>query len=211
MLKTRRYGYDGKGQAWVGRARSGRSWASVGEEPAVAESGVYFVAEFSVIVARWEDGRHIFWDSRRTSIDTASFAVRLFPCGAAVAVQIAEARGAALRIAEALGHVGVLTVEFFASPRPARQRDRAARSQQRALDDRGRTHLAIRAAYPRHLRPSARRHGPDAGRATMDNLIGDEVERWPGSGREPGAHLHLYGKGAARPGRKMGHVTKVTR
>ena len=50
----------------------------------------------------------------------------------------------------------------------------------------------------------------DRKRREMDNLIGDEVDRWPELLAEPGAHLHLYGKGDARPGRKMGHVTRVT-
>ena len=64
VLKTRRYGYDGKGQAWVREAgQAEAAWDSIGREPAVAETGIAFAAEFSVIVARWADGRTAFWDS----------------------------------------------------------------------------------------------------------------------------------------------------
>ena len=82
VLKTRRYGYDGKGQAWIHSAsESASAWAAIGEEPAVGEAGVNFLAEFSVIVARWADGRHAFWDSPATSMRAESSAAR--PCPAA--------------------------------------------------------------------------------------------------------------------------------
>src|SRR5207237_3601114 len=64
VLKTRRYGYDGKGQAWSWSRRDEESaWAAIAEEPAIAEAGVDFFAEFSVLLARWAGGRHAFWDS----------------------------------------------------------------------------------------------------------------------------------------------------
>ncbi|HUP67902.1 MAG TPA: 5-(carboxyamino)imidazole ribonucleotide synthase, partial [Sphingomicrobium sp.] len=116
VLKTRRYGYDGKGQAWIrDPADAEAAWRAVGEEPAVAESGVAFTAEFSVIVARWADGRHCFWDSAQNEHGQGILRRSTVPCSDACAVQVEEARGASLRIAEALDHVGVLTVEFFAS------------------------------------------------------------------------------------------------
>src|SRR5206468_10581260 len=116
VLKTRRYGYDGKGQAWTHSADAAAdAWAAIGEEPAVAEAGIDFVAEFSVIVARWRDGRHSFWDSPENGHRDGILRRSSVPCGEAVASQVPQAREAALAIAEALGHVGVLTVEFFAS------------------------------------------------------------------------------------------------
>ena len=153
--------------AMTARARPGSARAGRGATPPGTRSArsrrspkpaVDFVAEFSVIVARWADGRHAFWDS------PAERAWRRHPppldrarAATPSRSQVAEAREAALRIAEALGHVGVLTVEFFATRRrPDGQRDRAARPQQRPLDDRGRGHLAVRAAHPRDLRPAAR-------------------------------------------------------
>src|SRR5215213_8139050 len=64
VLKTRRYGYDGKGQAWIRSDDEAQSaWETISGEHAVAEAGVRFDAEFSVILARWAAGRHAFWDS----------------------------------------------------------------------------------------------------------------------------------------------------
>jgi 5-(carboxyamino)imidazole ribonucleotide synthase len=116
VLKTRRYGYDGKGQAWIRDAAGAEAaWKAIAKEPAIAEAGVDFVAEFSVIVARWEDGRHAFWESPQNEHEGGILRRSTVPCSDPVAVHVAEARDATLRIAEALGHVGVLTVEFFAS------------------------------------------------------------------------------------------------
>ena len=89
--------------------------SAIGEEPAVAEAGVDFAAEFSVIVARWADGRQCSGTRPRTSIATASSAARRVPCSDRDRRQVPKRAQPTLRIAEALGHVGVLTVEFFAS------------------------------------------------------------------------------------------------
>ena len=213
VLKTRRYGYDGKGQAWI-RAESEceACWQAIGEQPAVAESAVNFDAEFSVIVARWADGRHAFWDSPVNEHREGILRRSTVPCTALVARQVDEARGAALRIAEALGHVGVLTVEFFASKDGPLVNEIAPR-----VHNSG--HWTIEGAetsqFEQHIRavcglPPGSTRLVSTG-ATMDNLIGEDVDRWPELVAEEGAHLHLYGKGEARPGRKMGHVTRITR
>jgi len=116
VLKTRRYGYDGKGQVWIrSEGEAATAWAAIGEEPAVAEAGIDFLAEFSVILARWADGRHAFWDSPRNEHEGGILRRSAVPGGEAIAPQVDEARTAALAIAEALGHVGVLTVEYFAA------------------------------------------------------------------------------------------------
>ena len=117
VLKTRRYGYDGKGQAWIrspDQAATARD--TIRSEPAVAEAGVEFDAEFSVIVARWADGRTTFWDSADNVHREGILRTSTVPPRAVIAAQVEEARAAAARIAEALGHIGVLTVEFFAGP-----------------------------------------------------------------------------------------------
>jgi 5-(carboxyamino)imidazole ribonucleotide synthase len=115
ILKTRRWGYDGKGQAWIRtEGEAARAWTAIGEEPAVAEAGVDFAAEFSVIVARWGDGRTALWDSAQNEHGDGILRRSTVPCSDAVAIQLAEAREATLAIAAALDHVGVLTVEFFA-------------------------------------------------------------------------------------------------
>ena len=213
VLKTRRYGYDGKGQAWIRSAHDAEgAWAAIAEEPAVAEAGVEFRAEFSVIVARWADGRHAFWDSPENEHREGILRRSTVPCSDSIAPQVAEAREAALRIAEALGHVGVLTVEFFAAENGPVVNEIAPR-----VHNSGHWTIegAVTSQFEQHIRaicglpPGSTALTGD--RATMDNLIGEEVNDWPQLVAEAGAHLHLYGKNEARPGRKMGHVTRVTR
>ena len=213
VLKTRRYGYDGKGQAWIrGPAEAASAWVTIGEEPAVAEAGVDFSAEFSVILARWADGRHAFWDAPRNEHEDGILRRSTVPGGDLVTPQVEEARAAALRIAEALGHVGVLTVEFFASADGPLVNEIAPR-----VHNSGHWTIegSVTSQFEQHIRaicdlpPGVT--GLTRGSAVMENLIGDEVNRWPELIAERGAHLHIYGKGEARPGRKMGHVTRVIR
>ena len=211
VLKTRRYGYDGKGQAWIRAEGDGEAaWEAIGREPAVAESGVAFDAEFSVILARREDGGHAFWDSAENAHRDGILRRSTVPASDFVLSQIGEARDAAIRIAEALGHVGVLTVEFFASAQGPVVNEIAPR-----VHNSG--HWTIEGAetsqFEQHIRAIC---GLPLGstaltgqRVTMDNLIGDDVAAWPRLAAEPGLRVHLYGKGEARPGRKMGHTTRV--
>jgi 5-(carboxyamino)imidazole ribonucleotide synthase len=211
VLKTRRYGYDGKGQAWIrSPGDAAAAWSAIGEEPAVAEAGVDFAAEFSVIIARWADGSHAFWDSPENEHGEGILRRSTVPCSERVAVQVAEAREAALHIAEALDHVGVLTVEFFASESGPVVNEIAPR-----VHNSGHWTIegAVTSQFEQHIRAiCGLPPGPTGliGRgAIMDNLIGAEVNRWPELVAEPGAHVHIYGKGEAHPGRKMGHVTRV--
>lgn len=213
VLKTRRYGYDGKGQAWIRSADEAASaWNAIGQEPAVAESGVEFIAEFSVILARWEDGTHAFWDSPQNEHGEGILRRSTVPCSDEVAVHVEEAREAALRIAEALGHVGVLTVEYFASADGPVVNEIAPR-----VHNSGHWTIegAVTSQFEQHIRAicslPAGVTGLTRGHAVMDNLIGPDVKRWPELVGERGAHVHIYGKGEARAGRKMGHVTRVIR
>ena len=122
LLKTRRYGYDGKGQAWIRSAEQAETaWSAIGREPAIAEAGIDFFAEFSVVLARWADGGSACWVSPENEHRDGILHRSTVPCGDRVGAQVAEAREAALGIAEALGHIGVLTVEFFASGDAATQ------------------------------------------------------------------------------------------
>ncbi len=213
VLKSRRYGYDGKGQAWLREPDDAESsWQSIGEQPAVAEAGIAFDAEFSVLVARWEDGRSVFWDSPENEHRGGILRRSIVPGGAAIEPHVARARAAALAIAETLEHVGVLTVEFFATPEGPLVNEIAPR-----VHNSG--HWTIEGSetsqFEQHVRaicglPPGSTALTGAA-ATMDNLIGDEIHGWPELVAEPGTHLHIYGKGEARPGRKMGHVTRVAR
>jgi 5-(carboxyamino)imidazole ribonucleotide synthase len=213
VLKTRRYGYDGKGQAWVhSRRDEPEAWAAIGEEPAIAEAAISFEAEFSVILARWADGRHAYWDSPRNEHEGGILRRSTVPGGDLVAPQVEEARAAALRIAEALNHVGVLTVEFFASgdgPLVNEIAPRVHNSGHWTIEG------AVTSQFEQHIRAicdlAPGLTGLTRGGAVMENLIGAEIGRWPELAAERGTHLHIYGKGEARPGRKMGHITRVVR
>lgn len=213
VLKTRRYGYDGKGQAWIrSPAEADDAWDAIAREAAVAEAGVDFSAEFSVIVARWEDGRTSFWDSPDNVHREGILRTSTVPSGDAIAAQVEEARKAAGAIAEALGHVGVLTVEFFASAHGPVVNEIAPR-----VHNSGHWTIegAITSQFEQHIRaicglPPGSTELAGAS-ARMNNLIGDEVLAWQDLLSDPTAHVHIYGKGEARPGRKMGHVTRVVR
>ena len=211
VLKTRRYGYDGKGQAWIrSTGEVEAAWDAIGREPAVAEAGVDFAAEFSVIVARWADGRTTFWDSPDNVHRDGILRTSTVPSSAVIAAQVEEARAATAGIAEALGHVGVMTAEFFASADGPVVNEIAPR-----VHNSG--HWTIEGAFTsqfeQHIRaicglpPGSTELAAESVR--MENLIGPEVGEWEKLLADPHAHVHIYGKGEARPGRKMGHVTRL--
>jgi 5-(carboxyamino)imidazole ribonucleotide synthase len=211
VLKTRRYGYDGKGQAWIRSAgEAAAAWDAIGHEPAVAEAAVKFDAEFSVTVARTGDGKTRAFPLARNHHEGGILRTSTVPAGPPIEAMASEAIAAATAIAEALGHVGVLTVEYFACADGPIVNEIAPR-----VHNSG--HWTIEGAYTsqfeQHLRAILGLPLGDpslvASSATMENLIGSEVERWAELLAEPGADLHLYGKGEARPGRKMGHVTRL--
>lgn len=212
VLKTRRFGYDGKGQAWIHQPSEARAaWEAIGGSPAIAESGVDFGAEFSVIVARWVSGEHAIWDSAVNEHREGILRRSTVPCSDLVSLQVAEAREAAVAIAEALGHIGVLTVEFFASETGPVVNEIAPR-----VHNSGHWTIegAVTSQFEQHIRAICDLpHGPTdlvGVGAVMDNLIGEEIDRWPELVSEAAAHVHIYGKGRASPGRKMGHVTRVS-
>jgi len=210
VLKTRRYGYDGKGQAWVRSPDdAAEAWAAIGEQPAVAERGVAFDAEFSVIVARGLHGDTAFFDLPENRHEEGILRKSMVPAGPSIRRHAEVARRMAQGIAEALEHVGMLTVEFFACSEGPIVNEIAPR-----VHNSG--HWTIEGAatsqFEQHIRAICELPlGSTAlrvGGAEMENLIGADVDRWPELVSEPGAALHLYGKGEARPGRKMGHVTR---
>jgi len=211
VLKTRRYGYDGKGQAWIrapGEAEA--AWNSIGCQPAVAEAGVNFEAEFSVIVARSTDDEGVYWEPIENRHEGGILRRSTVPAGSVVAGCAEEAESAAITIAARLEHVGVLTVEFFATPHGPIVNEIAPR-----VHNSGHWTIegSLTSQFEQHIRaicglPLGARTRVVAS-VTMENLIGDEVHRWPELVAEQGAHVHIYGKGKARPGRKMGHVTRL--
>ena len=211
VLKTRRYGYDGKGQAWIREASEARAaWDAIGRQPAVAEAGVNFDAEFSVVLARSLDGEARPFPLARNRHEGGILRTSTVPAGQAIEPLRDAALAAAKSITDALGHVGVLTVEFFATTDGPLVNEIAPR-----VHNSG--HWTIEGAhssqFEQHVRaicdlPLGDPALVTAG-ASMQNLIGADVANWPKYLAEPGAFLHLYNKGEARPGRKMGHVTRL--
>ena len=211
VLKTRRYGYDGKGQAWIRSPHEARNaWESIRQEPAVAEAGICFDAEFSVILARGADGDIALWDSPNNVHENGILRLSALPAGASIEAQSEAAQGMAIAIAEALDHVGVLTVEFFATDDGPVVNEIAPR-----VHNSG--HWTIEGAetsqFEQHIRAICGLPlGPTLRTGhfvQMRNILGDEVRDWLDP-LSAGLHLHLYGKGEPRPGRKMGHVTQVS-
>jgi 5-(carboxyamino)imidazole ribonucleotide synthase len=211
VLKTRRYGYDGKGQAWALEPGSAlTAWDQIRCDPAIAEARIDFDCEFSVILARSADGSTAVWDLPLNEHDSGILRRSTVPAGQSVERHAAEAVRVATAIAEALGHIGVLTVEFFATAGGPLVNEIAPR-----VHNSGHWTIegAVTSQFEQHIRAICglplgltSRTGP----STMENLLGEEVKAWPQLVAEPGAHVHLYGKGEPRPGRKMGHVTRVT-
>ncbi len=213
VVKTRRFGYDGKGQAIIRKHDEiERIWEELGTKSAILEAFVPFEREISVIAARSADGQVECFDvtenEHRDHILKVSRAPAAIPDSLA-----AQAREVATKIADALGYVGVLAVEMFVladakGPKVLVNEiaPRVHNSGHWTLDG------ASISQFEQHIRAIAGwplgkpvRHGE----VTMTNLIGDEISSYPEWLTVPGATVHIYGKGAARPGRKMGHVTQV--
>jgi 5-(carboxyamino)imidazole ribonucleotide synthase len=211
VLKTRRYGYDGKGQAWIRSTKGAEAaWDAIGREPAVAEAGVNFEAEFSVIVARSAEDEGVYWEPIENVHSDGILRQSTVPASDLVRTNADDAEWAAIMIATKLQHVGVLTVEFFATPFGPVVNEIAPRvhnSGHWTIEGSATSQFEqhIRAICGLPLGPRTR-----IGRSvTMQNLIGNDVDQWPQLIAEEGADVHLYNKGEARAGRKMGHVTRV--
>ena len=211
VLKSRRLGYDGKGQAWVRDASQARAaWASIGDAPAVAEAAMTFEAEFSLLIARCADGRMSAFPPPRNEHQEGILRRSTVPAGKPIEGLAHKATQTAADLAGALDHVGMFTVEFFACRDGAVVNEIAPR-----VHNSG--HWTIEGAHTSQFEQHVRAicglplgSSELVGRGSvMDNLIGDEVDRWAEIVADPRAKLHLYGKGEARPGRKMGHVTRV--
>ena len=216
ILKTRRLGYDGKGQISLAPdADAAAAVAALGHRAAILEQKVEFLFETSVLVVRGLDGATAFYDCPRNEHAGGILRRSTVPGGLSAAAQ-AEAFDIARRIAVALDYVGVLAVELFfmGEDKPAGQRllvneiaPRVHNSGHWTMDACGcsqfENHMRAVAGWPLG---STRRHSD----AEMINLIGEEAEAWARLAAEPGACVHLYGKREAREGRKMGHVNRST-
>ena len=212
VLKTTRLGYDGKGQLRVDAATDpAAAVAQLGQPVLIHEAWVDFALELSVITARNPQGEVASYvpveNRHRHHILDVTVAPAAIPAEVA-----AEAVAMAERIAAALELEGLLAVEMFLT------RDGRLLVNELAPRPHNSGHWTIDACavsqFEQQVRAVCGLPLGDPARfadAEMTNLIGDEVDRWPELLAEPGARLHLYGKREARPGRKMGHVTRLRR
>ncbi len=209
VLKTRRMGYDGKGQARIHAATDAdAAWAALRGQPAILEAWVDFSHEFSVVLARGRDGEIVHYPVPHNSHVAGILDTSRVPAPVEIAAQADTAIGLAMQVAAALGHVGVLTLEFFACADGPRFNEMAPR-----VHNSG--HWTIEGArasqFENHIRAvcglplgSTELTAPDI---LMKNLLGEDVHDWVKLLADRRAHLHLYGKSEVKPGRKMGHVT----
>jgi 5-(carboxyamino)imidazole ribonucleotide synthase len=213
VLKTRRFGYDGKGQAIIRKGDNlDRVWADLGTKSAILEAFIPFEREISVIAARSADGHVECFDVTENEHRDHILKISRAPAEISDALA-ARARAIAEGIANALNYVGVLAVEMFVVQTDGGPNvlvneiaPRVHNSGHWTLDG------ASISQFEQHIRAIAGwplgkpvRHGP----VIMTNLIGDDILGYQQWLTVPGASVHLYGKGAPRPGRKMGHVTQV--
>ena len=211
ILKTIRMGYDGKGQS---RIQPGddldQHWDAVSHQPCVAEGFVTFSHEFSVILVRGQDGEIRFWTTPHNKHEGGILSVSLAPAPDAILDQQDAARALAARMAETMNYVGVLTCEFFATQDGPVFNEMAPR-----VHNSGHWTIegAVTSQFENHIRAICGLSLGDTGLAAkkveMHNLIGARADDWQALLSDGANHLHLYGKGESRPGRKMGHVTKL--
>lgn len=209
ILKTRRFGYDGKGQV---RLEPGcdldAAWAAVGRVPCILEGRIDFSCEVSAVVARSRDGVSTVFPIARNDHEHGILRESHVPAGIDSAVADEAAR-VARALAADVGLVGVMAVEFFVgrdgllranevAPRPHNSghwtQDGCATSQ---------FEQHVRALVGLPLGPVDLLHP-----TVMRNLLGEEADGLAELAADPRAAIHLYGKAEARPGRKMGHVNR---
>ncbi len=210
ILKTRRFGYDGKGQVKItGDLAPEAAWAEIGKAPAILEGFVTFEKEISVIAARGWDGQVAVFDvpenvHRDHILQTSTVPAAISPDIRRKAQDIGET------IITALDYVGVIGIELFVSGQGLVANEIAPRvhnSGHWTMD------ACLISQFEQHIRAvcgwplgSPRRHS----NVVMTNLLGEEALGFAALAAEPDTAIHLYGKPEARRGRKMGHINRLT-
>ena len=210
LLKTRREGYDGKGQVWI---KSGKmaadAWAAIGERAAILEARAPFIRELSVIAARGWDGKTAVYPLGENIHSGGVLKTTLAPATVDAKTD-RRARAIAKAVLDGLDYVGVVGVELFdlgdgvllVNEIAPRVHNTGHWTQDGCVCDQFEQHIRAIAGWPLG---TTKAHA----RVEMTNLLGDEVDQWSKLAAKPDARLHLYGKAEARPGRKMGHVNRV--
>ena len=210
ILKMRRLGYDGKGQVRIDRASDAEAaLADMAGAPAILEKLIDFSFEASVIAARGAAGDVACFDPGENVHEAGILRTTTVPARLSVA-QRTDAVLLAGQILNKLRYVGVMGVELFVTPDGLIVNEIAPRvhnsghwTQAGCAIDQFEQHIRAVAGWPLG---DGTRHAD----VVMENLIGDDMDRLPEILRDPRAALHLYGKAEVRPGRKMGHVNRVT-
>jgi 5-(carboxyamino)imidazole ribonucleotide synthase len=210
VLKTTRFGYDGKGQAKIQSAADVEpAWTAMKNQVCILESFVNFRSEISVICARGADGSFAAYEPtenihRNHILHTSTVPANLDDMLAAEAVFVAQ------RMAETLDYVGVMGVEFFVGEDVIYVNEIAPRvhnsghwTQNACVISQFEQHIRAVAGWPLG---ATLRHSD----VVMTNLLGEEIEQVPALAARPNVAVHVYGKVAARPGRKMGHYNLIT-
>ncbi|WP_417599279.1 5-(carboxyamino)imidazole ribonucleotide synthase [Pararhodobacter oceanensis] len=211
ILKTRRLGYDGKGQARIMAPEQGvEALAGMAGQDAILEGFVEFSCEISVIAARGVSGEVACYDPGENMHEDGILRRTTLPASVTPMQQM-DAVLLAGKILNALEYVGVMGVELFVTKRGLVVNEIAPRvhnsghwTQAGCAVDQFEQHIRAVAGWP--LGNGARHVD-----VVMENLIGADMERVPELAREADVQLHLYGKGEARAGRKMGHVNRIMR
>ena len=211
ILKTRRLGYDGKGQARLHSTDdAAAALAQMNGAPAILEGFVDFTHEVSVIAARGSTGDVACFDPgenvhRDGILHTTTVPARLS------AAQRTDAVLMAAKILNALDYVGVLGVEIFVTRQELIVNEIAPRvhnsghwTQNGCTVDQFEQHIRAITGWPLG-------DGTRFADVVMENLIGDDMDRVPALARESDTAVHLYGKSETKPGRKMGHVNRIKR
>jgi len=210
LLKTRREGYDGKGQSWVeSHADAKAAFARIGGRPAILEAACSFVREVSIIAARGRGGEIACYPLAENHHEKGVLRRTSAPARSAAKVA-AQAETIAARILSKLDYVGVIGIEMFelADGRLLVNEiaPRVHNSGHWTLDgcevDQFEQHIRAIAGWP--LGPTKA-----LARVEMENLLGKEVDQWRKLAADPDARVWIYGKGELRRGRKMGHVNRL--
>jgi 5-(carboxyamino)imidazole ribonucleotide synthase len=210
LLKTRRQGYDGKGQAWI-KTNSGaaRAWAAIGAQPAILEAKADFVRELSVICARGRDGDIAVYPLSENTHAGGVLKTTLAPARVTSQTK-AQATRIAKKILEGLDYVGVMGVELFEMPGgrllvneiAPRVHNSGHWTQDGCVCDQFEQHVRAVAGWP--LGPTSAH-----ARIEMTNLLGSEIKAWKALAADPAVRIHFYGKREAKPGRKMAHINRI--
>lgn len=210
LMKTRREGYDGKGQRWVEHAhQAARVFAELGSVPVILEAPADFVRELSVIAARGRDGATAVYPLAENHHEKGVLRRSLAPAKASKKLQD-EAERIAARVLAGLDYVGVIGIELFelkdgrllVNEIAPRVHNTGHWTMDGCEVDQFEQHIRAVAGWP--LGPTQATH-----RVEMLNLLGDEADAWAKYAHEPETRIHLYGKRQAKPGRKMGHLNRV--